>query len=136
MGERYYEYYKDFNTPANMLRLTGFEVTEVTLRWSRLNRNIILKQNKSLFKWRHYELASILLCVRWYCQFQLSYRDLEEMMCERGLSVDRTAAKRFFKKMMRAEHRRLPFTVSVDKNAAYPEAFNSSQKEKVLPNRL
>jgi transposase-like protein len=47
---------------------------------------------------------------------------------------DVSAAKRFFKKMMRADHRRLPFTISVNKNAAYPEAFNSSQKEKVLPN--
>lgn len=28
---------------------------------------------------------------------------------------------------------RLPFTISVDKNAAYPEAFTSSQKEKILP---
>ncbi len=34
---------------------------------------------------------------------------------------------------MRADHRKLPFTISVDKNAAYPEAFTSSQKEKVLP---
>ncbi len=34
---------------------------------------------------------------------------------------------------MRADHRRLPFTISVDKNAAYPEAFTSSQDEKVLP---
>ncbi|HYX72143.1 MAG TPA: DDE-type integrase/transposase/recombinase, partial [Nitrososphaera sp.] len=39
----------------------------------------------------------------------------------------------FFKKMMRADHRRLPFTISVDKNAAYPEAFTTSQDEKVLP---
>jgi transposase-like protein len=46
---------------------------------------------------------------------------------------DVSAAKRFFKKMMRADHRRLPFTVSVDKNAAYPEAFTTSQSEKVLP---
>lgn len=43
------------------------------------------------------------------------------------------SAKRFFKKMMKADHRRLPFTISVDKNAAYPEAFTTSQKEKVLP---
>jgi transposase, IS6 family len=51
------------------------------------------------------------------------------------LSVKRDvlAAKRFFKKMMRADHRRLPFSVSVDKNAAYPEAFTSSQDEKILP---
>ena len=46
---------------------------------------------------------------------------------------DVAAAKRFFKKMMRADHRRLPFTISVDKNAAYPEAFATSQEEKVLP---
>ena len=46
---------------------------------------------------------------------------------------DVSAAKRFFKKMMRADHRRLPFTISVDKNAAYPEAFITSQMEKVLP---
>jgi transposase-like protein len=46
---------------------------------------------------------------------------------------DIPAAKRFFKKMMRTDHRRLPFTISVDKNAAYPEAFTTSQDEKVLP---
>lgn len=46
---------------------------------------------------------------------------------------DVLAAKRFFEKVMRADHRRLPFTISVDKNAAYPEAFTSSQDEKILP---
>jgi transposase-like protein len=46
---------------------------------------------------------------------------------------DVSAAKRFFKKLMRAEHRRLPFSISVDKNAAYPDAFTSSQEEKILP---
>jgi transposase-like protein len=35
--------------------------------------------------------------------------------------------------MMKADHRRLPFSISVDKNAAYPDAFTSSQAEKVLP---
>lgn len=135
-----------------------------------------MKQSKSPFKWRHFEPTLILLCVRWYCRYQLSYRDLEEMMQERGLFVDHTtlfrwvqryapeinkrirpplkmsgtsyrvdetyikvgksckylyravdksgqtielrlsarrnvcAAKRFFKKMMRADHRRLPFS--------------------------
>jgi transposase-like protein len=141
----------------------------------------------------------ILLCVRWYCRYQLSYRDVEEMMRERGLDVDHStvfrwvqryapeinkrirqhlkmsgasfrvdetyikvgkvckylyravdkegqtiefmlsakrdvsAAKRFFKKMMRADHRRLPFSISVDKNAAYPEAFSASQDERSIP---
>ena len=46
---------------------------------------------------------------------------------------DITALKRFFKKMMRADYCRLPFSISVDKNAAYPEAFTSSQDEKILP---
>jgi transposase-like protein len=27
-------------------------------------------------------------CVRWYLRYSLSYRDLEEMMAERGLAVD------------------------------------------------
>ena len=30
----------------------------------------------------------IVLCVRWYLRYSLSYRDLREMMIERGLSVD------------------------------------------------
>ncbi|MET0622054.1 MAG: IS6 family transposase [Pyrinomonadaceae bacterium] len=50
---------------------------------------------KSPFKWRHFEPAIILLCVRWYCRYQLSYRDLEEMMSERGLSVDHTTVWRW-----------------------------------------
>src|ERR1041385_1272175 len=40
------------------------------------------------FKWRHFHSNIILLCVRWYLRYSLSYRDLEEMMAERGRSVD------------------------------------------------
>src|SRR5829696_3383915 len=46
---------------------------------------------------------------------------------------DIPAAKRFFRKLMRADHRRLPFTIGTDKHASYPEAFATSVKEKVLP---
>ena len=46
---------------------------------------------------------------------------------------DVSAAKRFFKKMMRADHRRLPLSVSVDKHASYPDAFAASREDKVLP---
>jgi len=158
-----------------------------------------MKRDSSPFKWRHFAPDIILLCVRWYCRYQLSYRDVEEINRERGLSVDHStvfrwvqryapeinkrirphlklsgasyridetyvkvgkswkylyravdregqtiefmlsakrdvsAAKRFFKKVMRADHRRLPFSISVDKHASYPEAFTSSQDEKVLP---
>ncbi len=40
------------------------------------------------FKWCHYQAEIIVLCVRWYLRYPLSYRNLEEMMRERGLSVD------------------------------------------------
>ncbi len=45
---------------------------------------------------------------------------------------DVSAAKRFFKKLMRADHRRLPFTIGTDKHASYPEALAASVREKVL----
>ena len=47
------------------------------------------------FKWRHFEAEIILLCVRWYLRYALSYRDLEEMMLERGLHVDHTTIYRW-----------------------------------------
>ncbi len=49
----------------------------------------------SPFKWRHFEGQIILLCVRWYLRYGLSYRDLEEMMAERGLGVDHTTIYRW-----------------------------------------
>ncbi len=158
-----------------------------------------MKHASSPFKWRHYEPEIILLCVRWYCRYALSYRDLAEITLERGLEIhhstifrwvqryapeinkrmrphlklagasyridetyvkvgkqwkylyravdkegqtiefllsakrDISAAKRFFKKMLRADHRRLPFSISVDKHASYPDAFSASQQEGILP---
>jgi transposase-like protein len=68
------------------------------------------------------------------CKYLYRAVDKEGNTIEFMLSAKRdvSAAKRFFKKMMKADHRRLPFTISVDKNAAYPEAFTSSQDEKIL----
>jgi transposase-like protein len=61
--------------------------------------------------------------------------DKEGQTIEFMLSAKRdvSAAKRFFKKMLRAEHRRLPFSISVDKNAVYPGAFSISRAEKIVP---
>ncbi len=42
----------------------------------------------SLFKRRRFPVEIILLCVRWYCKYGISYRDLAEMMQERGVEVD------------------------------------------------
>jgi len=49
----------------------------------------------SPFKWRHYQAEIILLCVRWYLRYSLSYRDLEEMMAERGLKIDHSTIARW-----------------------------------------
>jgi transposase, IS6 family len=41
-----------------------------------------------LFKWRQFEPEVILLAVGWYLRFSLSYRDVEELLSERGIAVD------------------------------------------------
>src|SRR4029434_11057214 len=41
----------------------------------------------ALFKRRHFDQEIIILCVRWYVTYKLSYRDLAAMMLERGISV-------------------------------------------------
>ncbi len=53
------------------------------------------QQSQNPFKWRHFQADIILLCVRWYLRYSLSYRDLEEMMLERGLMVDHTTIYRW-----------------------------------------
>jgi transposase-like protein len=51
-----------------------------------------------LFKGRHFEQEIIVLCVRWYLRYKLSYRDLVEMMAERGLSVAHTTILRWVRR--------------------------------------
>ena len=46
--------------------------------------------SKPPFKWRHFAPDIILWGVRLYCLYPLSYRQLEEMMCDRGVEVDHT----------------------------------------------
>jgi IS6 family transposase len=35
------------------------------------------------------------LCDGWYCKYGISYRELEEMLCERGIKVDHTTIYRW-----------------------------------------
>ena len=153
------------------------------------------------FKWRQYEGEIILLCVRWYLRYALSYRDIEEMIRERGLLLDHTtiyrwvqayapelekrirphlrptndsyrvdetyvkikgewkslyravdstgrtidfmlsakrdakAAKRFFRRMLKAASHSSPRVINVDKNPTYPPAVEQLKREGTLPNR-
>lgn len=150
------------------------------------------------FKWRQFEPALILLCVRCYLRYSLSYRDLEEMMRDRGLEVDHTtiyrwvqryapeldkrcrpflkrtndsfridetyvrvggawkylyrgvdsnadaldfhlrakrdmtAARAFFRKTLGAPHTTPPRVINVDKNPAYPVAFDAVKEEGLI----
>src|SRR6202044_1913197 len=47
-----------------------------------------------LFDGRHFDREIIVLCVRWYLRFKLSFRDLVEMMAERNLSMAHTTIMR------------------------------------------
>ena len=51
------------------------------------------KSRPAVFRGRHRKI--IVLCVRWYLRYPLSYRDLEEMMAERGLTVDHSTIARW-----------------------------------------
>src|SRR2546421_4979644 len=42
----------------------------------------------ALFRGRHFTDEIIVLCVRWYLRYSLSYRDVTDIMCERNLSID------------------------------------------------
>jgi transposase-like protein len=47
------------------------------------------------FKGAHFQKDIILTCVRWYVVYPLSYRQLEELMQERGISVDHATIHRW-----------------------------------------
>src|SRR5258708_28953091 len=50
---------------------------------------------QDLFKGRHFDQEIIILCVRWYITFKLSFRDLVQMMAERGITLSHTTILRW-----------------------------------------
>ena len=50
---------------------------------------------RGLFKWRQFEPEVILLAVGWYLRFSLSYREVEELLAERGLRADHVTVWRW-----------------------------------------
>jgi transposase, IS6 family len=54
----------------------------------------MIKTRPALFKWRHFEPEVIDCAAPWYLRFSLSYRDVEELIMERGLSADHTSVWR------------------------------------------
>jgi transposase, IS6 family len=60
-----------------------------------------------LFKWRQFEPEVILLAVGWYLRFSLSYRDVEELLAERGLHADHVTVWRWVQRYGPEIQRRL-----------------------------
>lgn len=60
--------------------------------WSQMAN---LRQRPLIFKWRHFEPHIILCSVRWYLRFSLSYRDVQELLTERGVEVDHSTIWRW-----------------------------------------
>lgn len=149
--------------------------------------------SSTVFKWRHYQAEIILCCARWYLSYPLSYRQVEELITERGLTVDHStifrwvqcyspeldkrcrphlrltndswrvvetyvkvkgqwkylyravdsagntldflliakrdakAAKRFFRKALKAAHNQQPRVLTVDKKSRLPKSYRQPQ---------
>jgi transposase-like protein len=60
----------------------------------------------TLFKGRHFDHEIITLCVRWYVTYKLSYRDLANMMAERGIAVAHTTIMRWVQRYIPAFEKR------------------------------
>jgi transposase-like protein len=121
-----------------MMRERGLDVDHSTVfRWVQRYAPEINKRVRQHLKMSgtSYRVDETYIKVGKACKYLYRAVDKEGQTVEFMLSAKRDvfAAQRFFKRMMRAEHRRLPFSISVDKNAAYPEAFSASQEERIMP---
>ena len=121
-----------------MMRERGLDVDHSTVfRWVQRYAPEINKRVRPHLKMSgtSYRVDETYIKVGKTCKYLYRAVDKEGQTVEFMLSARRdvSAAKRFFKKMMRAEHRRLPFSISVAKNAAYREACSISQAERIVP---
>jgi IS6 family transposase len=78
----------------------------------------------SLFKWQHFLPKIILLNMRWYCRYSSSYRDLEEMMAERGVAVHHSTLNRWVLKFTPEIDKRIrPFLTSTNDSSRVDETY-------------
>jgi transposase-like protein len=57
--------------------------------------------SSSAFKGLRFPPEIIVLAVRWYLRFGLSYRDVEELLTERGIEVDHVTVYRWVQRLPR-----------------------------------
>ncbi len=65
------------------------------------------------FKGRHFQRDIILWAVRWYCKYGISYRELQEMLAERGVNVDHSTIYRWVQRYAPEMEKRLPARTGV-----------------------
>jgi len=53
----------------------------------------VIEALRRVIKRMHYPLEVMLVCVRWYAAYPLSFRHIEEMMGERGVLVSAKVAR-------------------------------------------
>jgi hypothetical protein len=67
---------------------------------------VMMRSLEKLFKGRHFERDIIVVCVRWYLRYKLSFRDLVEMMEERGPALSHTTIMRWVQRFVPAFEKR------------------------------
>jgi transposase, IS6 family len=67
----------------------------------------LAKSRPVIFKWRQSEPEVIVMAVGWYLRFSLSYRDVEELLVERGLDTDHVTVWRWVQRYAPELERRL-----------------------------
>jgi hypothetical protein len=73
-----------------------------------------------LFSGRHFDREIIILCIRWYLRFKLSFRDLVEMMEERSLPMAHTTIMRWVRRYTPEFERRWQGIVTVTGSGGRP----------------
>lgn len=83
------------HTDGGCVAKTGADLVQIAFILTDSASDTRSMNPKHSFKWRHFQSDIILLCIRWYLRYPLSYRNLEEMMLERGMTVDHTTVYRW-----------------------------------------
>ena len=66
----------------------------------KFDRTKMIEALRRVVKRMHYPLEVMLVCVRWYAAYPLSFRNIEEMMAERGVFVDHSTLHRWSIKIL------------------------------------
>ena len=63
-------------------------------------QKLMIESMRKVLQRLHYPIEVMLVCVRWYAAYPLSLRHIEEMMAERGVSVDHATVHRWAIKIL------------------------------------